>query len=89
MDSVSTGAEKREGFLQSTNKKTTSRSMAVGIIVFSFLAGLKAGTGIEHLIHFKAGYDWIVDFAFAVVFLGLAIRWVLPLISRARIGHGS
>jgi hypothetical protein len=89
MNSVSTGTEKREGFLQSANKKTSSRSMAVGIIGFSFLAGLKADSGVEHLIHFKAGYDWIVDFGFALVFLGIAIRWVIPLLSRARTSHGS
>jgi hypothetical protein len=77
----------RESALQRIDRKTSSRSMLLGIILFSFMAGMRIDNGISRYWLEKAEYRWLVDFALDFGFLVVAIRWAVPLLKRATVNR--
>src|SRR5258708_25167296 len=73
-----------ETTLQRTNRKTSSRSMLISAMLFSFAAGVETIIGLDHLVRARGDYSWPFNFALAGGFLVVAIRWAIPLLARAR-----
>lgn len=84
-DPANTGLH--ESRLQRIDKKTSSASMLLGVIVFSFVAGMSIENGIVLFSHAKTEYVWPVHFALGFCFLVLVIRWAVPLSRRAKASH--
>jgi uncharacterized membrane protein YphA (DoxX/SURF4 family) len=75
--------------LQRIDRKTSSFTMLLAAMFFSFAAGAKTIFGVDHLTRARGDYSWPIDFALAFGFLAVAIRWAIPLLDRARKGHES
>jgi len=80
----STPVPASETTLQRTTRKTSSRSMLITAMFFSFAAGAETTIGIDRLVRARGDYSWPFNFALAVGFLVVAIRWAIPLLARAR-----
>lgn len=78
-----------ETVLQRIDKKTSSLSMLLGSMFFSFLAGMMIDAGITEYLRAKIQYRWVGHFAIAFSFLVVACRWAIPLVARARRNHES
>ena len=48
---------------------------------FSFAARAETIIGLDHLVRDRGEYSWPFNFALAVGFLVVAIRWALPLLA--------
>ena len=87
MNSSPATTNPRESTLQRIDKRTSSRSMLLGVVFFSLIAGMRIDNGINRYLHDGAEYSWLVDFALAAGYLIVAIRWAIPLLKRARAGQ--
>lgn len=85
----STTFHEPETTLQKKDRKTSSRSMLISAMFFSFAVGVEATIGIDRLVRSRGDYTWPFNFAMAVGFLVVAIRWAIPLLARAQKGHES
>jgi hypothetical protein len=84
MSSSPASTNRHESVLQRIDKKTSSRSMLLGTIFFSFVAGMRIDDGITRYLQAKAEYRWLADFAIGFGLLVVAIRWAIPLLGRAK-----
>jgi hypothetical protein len=85
MSQDSTAVPANETTLQRTNRKISSRSMLIIAMFFSFAAGVETIIGLDRLVRARKDYSWWpFNFALAVGFLVLAIRWAIPLLAIAR-----
>ena len=80
----STAASASETYLQQTKRKTSSLSMLLAAMFFSFVAGAKTIIAFDHFRRARGDYSWPFDVALAIGFLAVAIRWAILLLARTR-----
>jgi hypothetical protein len=78
----STAVPADETTVQRTNRKTSSLSMLISAMFFSFAAGAELVIGLDRRAQGRGEY--LLSFAFAVGFLAAAIRWAILLLARTR-----
>lgn len=82
MSQDSTAVPADETTLQRTNRKTSSLSMLICAMFFSFAAGAELIIGLNRLT--QARGEYLLSFALAAGFLAVAIRWAILLLARTR-----
>lgn len=82
MTQNSTAVPADETTLQRANRKTSSRTILISAMFFSFAAGAELIIGLDRLA--QARGEHLLSFAMAIGFLAVAIRWAILLLARTR-----